>query len=478
MSTTPAPALSWPHHWLAGGSRRSLRRRLLLFLLLPLMMLLVAGAAVTYLGALAYSNRIHDRNLVDSAMALAQLLNQLPAGEKLTAQARFLLEYDPDGRNYFSIRSMRHGITTGSDGLAPATHPPQLDRGAVLYDTVFLDRKIRVAALVMPNRYEPSDLLTVSVAETLEDRRRQAREILLLAIPTQTALILAMFALVWFGVNHGLRELQPLTERLARREHDLAPITDADVPEEVQPLTRTIDGLFGRLRSMLNLQERFIADAAHQLRTPLAGLRVHADRLQRPQTPEETADAIGQIQRLVERASRSTSQLLALTRAQSTQVHDLADQTIDLATLIPELVSLRVQEAIAAGIDLGYEGLSQPTWIHGSPTQLQELLDNLIDNGLRYAGRGSMVTVRLSQAAGEILLSVEDNGPGVPSAYLNQLGERFFRVPGGGGEGSGLGLAIAQRIAEYHGAALRYHSGSEGGLVVELRFPASPAEPA
>jgi two-component system sensor histidine kinase TctE len=271
-----------------------------------------------------------------------------------------------------------------------------------------------------------------------------------------------------------LRQLDPLTRQLASREHDLAPIGDAHVPVEILPLTRTIDGLFARLRSMLALHERFIADAAHQLRTPLAGLSVHAERAQAATDPATIKDALNHIQRLILRANRTSSQLLALTRAQ-TAGHEAGDtELLDLATLIPELIGQRVHEALVADIDLGYEGPAGPLLIEGDRHRLQEMLDNLIDNGLRYAGRGSVMTVSLDRDDKHICLAVEDNGPGVPIAWIERLGERFFRVPGSEEQGSGLGLAIVQRIAEWHDARVRYRTGGNGrGLRVEITFPAA-----
>ncbi|HVC17151.1 MAG TPA: ATP-binding protein, partial [Rhodanobacter sp.] len=284
--------------------------------------------------------------------------------------------------------------------------------------------------------------------------------------------IVCVLSLVWFGVNHGLRVLDPLTRRLAARTHELTPIGAADVPQEILPLTRTIDALFERLRSMLALHDRFIADAAHQLRTPLAGLSLHVDRAIADPRPETVADALSHIHRLTQRAARTTSQLLALTRAQATPA-DTVDRTVlDLARLVPEAVSMRVHEALRAGVDLGYQGPGQPLRILGDASSVQDLLDNLIDNSLRYAGRGSTVTVSLhARADGGASLSVEDNGPGVPPELLPRLSERFFRAPGTSEEGSGLGLAIVQRIAERHHAEVTYRLGEEHGLIVDVHFP-------
>jgi len=456
------------------NSRQSLRRRLLTRLLVPLTALLLLNSLITYIGALIYANHVHDVNLLDDTLTLVQMMATKSPDGTVSPQAQFLLEYEPEGRNYFSVFSARHGLVGGNPSLKPPDglfidgNTPQL------YNVQIEKHALRAASIQMPNPREQGDQLEVTVAETLRDRRLEARQILLLSIPAQALLIIAAFLLVWLGVSTGLRQLEPLTNQLANREHDLAPIGDAEVPVEILPLTRTIDGLFARLRGMLALHERFIADAAHQLRTPLAGLSVHAERAQASADPATIKDALNHIQRLIQRANRTSSQLLALTRAQTAE-HEIGDtEQLNLATVIPELVGQRVHEALAADIDLGYEGPAGPLWIEGDRHRLQEMLDNLIDNGLRYAGRGSLMTVSLDRAGNHICLAVEDNGPGVPPAWVERLGERFFRVPGSEEQGSGLGLAIVQRIAEWHNAQVRYMRGSnERGLRVEIMFPAA-----
>ena len=458
--------------------RPSLRRRLLIFLLIPMAVLLLLDAMLTYGVALAYANRIHDRDLSDDALTLAKLLgndrlsSDQQLGNVLTPQARFLLEYDPGGRSYFAVSSAKHGLLAGNGRLPQLAQELAIDAPPTLYDSHLDQHDLRAATVRTVTSHDPDDTLTITVAETPHDRHLQAREILLLASLMQTVLLVSVLSLVWFGVNHGLRVLDPLTRRLAGRSHELTPIGGPDVPQEILPLTRTIDALFARLRSMLALHDRFIADAAHQLRTPLAGLSLHVDRALSDLRPETVADALSHIQRLTRRAARTSSQLLALTRAQAAPADTLDNSLLNLTRLIPDAVSLRVHEALSAGVDLGYQGPKQPLCILGDASCVQDLLDNLIDNSLRYAGRGSTVTVSLQpQADGGSSLIVEDNGPGVPPELLPRLSERFFRAPNSGEEGSGLGLAIVQRIAERHHAEVIYQLGEEHGLCVEVRFP-------
>lgn len=454
--------------------RPSLRRRLLFFLLISMASLLVVAAWVIYSVALAYANRVHDHDLSDEVVTLAAMVGTENFDGELSAQARYLLENDPDGRNYFSIRSRKHGLLAGSGSLQPYSASVGPAAAPILYDTLLGQQPLRAAASYAISRFDPDDALTVVVAEPMRDRTMQARDILLMAVLMQALTLPITLALVAFGVNYGLRALDPLTARLAARTHELTPIGGNDVPHEILPLTRTIDALFSRLRSALTLQDRFIADAAHQLRTPLAGLSLHVERALADPRPQTVADALEHIHRLTQRAARTASQLLALTRAQATPGDVVDNSPVDLAKIVPEAVSQRVHEAIAADVDLGYEGPDRPLYVQGDTASLLDLLDNLIDNSVRYAGHGSTVTVRLhGRVDGGVNLSVEDDGPGVPPDLLPRLSERFFRVPGNNADGSGLGLSIVQHIAEHHHAEVIYRLGEKGGLTVEVRFPAA-----
>jgi two-component system sensor histidine kinase TctE len=459
-------------------SRPSLRRRLLTFLLVPVLGVLLLDAVIGYFVALAYSNRVHDSDLSDSALTLSEMIGNDALRGELTAQARFLLEYDPDGRNYYTVFSDRHGRLIGnaelpgSEGTVPTDGPPRL------YDTALGRKPLRAAVMRVSNRNEAGDVLTITVAESLRDRHMRAREILFLTLPMQALLIMAVLCLVWFGVSHGLRVLEPLTARLSRRGHDLGPIGEEDVPIEILPLTRTIDDLFARMRNMLGLQERFIADAAHQLRTPLAGIQLHVERFEVSTDPTQRTEALGHVHRLAARAARTSAQLLALTR---TQAPDLPDQdgmeVIDLSTVVPEAVAMRVHQALSLGVDLGYEGIDGACRVRGDALQVQEVIDNLVDNAYHYAGRGCTVTVSLSRDVDEFVLAVDDDGPGVADAFLTLLGERFFRVPGGDEDGTGLGLSIVESIAERHAAQVAFLHAASGGLRVEVRFPAVTGKP-
>lgn len=453
----------------------SLRRRLLVFLLVPMLVLLVLDAVFTYAVALAYANRVGDSDLANDARSVAQLLRKDRLGGELSEQAKFLLEYDPGGHNYFSIVSRKRGTLT-RNGDFPAIAPPAVDRGPVLYDSHLGKHSLRVAALSMVSPRSPDDVLTVTIAETLRGRHEQAREILLLTIPMEALLAVGVLSLVWLGVNRGLRILDPLTQRIAAREHELGPISGVDVPREILPLTRTIDALFARLRSVLAAQERFLADAAHQLRTPLTGLSIHVERALGASDQSTRDDALWHIQQLTGRAARTSTQLLAITRAQSPLIDKTAHELLDLERAVPDMIAPRIYEAMRNKSDLGFEGAGRPVRVRGDTAALTELLNNLIDNALRYAGHASRITASVSvNADGAGSLRVEDDGPGVADALMGRLGERFFRESGHTEDGTGLGLAIVQQIVRQHQARLRFETAQPHGLVVIIDFPAPKA---
>lgn len=455
----------------------SLRRRLLTILIVPMVLAWLGSGAMIYALALYYANMNYDRSLVEGALMIERMARSEAGHEELSPQARILIEYDSDSPTYYAVRSLHHGMLASNLDLPlPAPLPPP-GASPQLESIVLHGRKMRMASLAV-TQDDPSDTVVISMAESLDQRHELAREILIGTSPVVLLLIIVVLVLVWFGVSRGLRLLDPLTQQIAqRRARDLSALDQSQVPVEIRPLTRTIDALFARLRELLELQERFIADAAHQLRTPLAGLRLQAERALADPRPESVRDALAHVERLSAGAGRAAGQLLALARAQTVDEQDDATSAVDLARLARAYAGERVPDALAARIDLGYEGPSEGLVVNGDTVMLREALVNLVDNALNYAGRNGTVTVSLHRDERTVELAVEDSGPGVPEEFWPRLGERFFRPPGSRREGSGLGLAIVRRIAERHRATVTYDRGRDGrGLRVVLRLPALVAE--
>lgn len=458
----------------------SLRRRLLLFVSMPLLAVLVCGGIINYVIGLHYANKVYDRWLLDSANAMGDLVNSDAGRNELSEQARILLHFSVKDRNEFAVRSLRYGVLAGDQDL-PQPRPGSASQENPAVFTNFSDhgQAMRMVSVFIANKADPGDILVISTAETVRKRQALARELLISTVPIELLLICVAMALVWLGINRGLRVLEPLAHEIRMREAgDLSPLRTIDAPLEVQPLVATIDALLSRLDRMLRQQQRFIADAAHQLRTPLAGLRLQAERALADPRPDTVREALVHVERLSAGTARAAGQLLALARAQAPDESLGAAAPLDLAEVVRDEVSARVPEAIAHGIDLGYRGPEHGVGVIGDAVLLRELLGNLIDNASRYGSRGNAVVTVGVQTAGDggSVLSVQDNGPGVAPELMPRLGERFFRVVGNNHEGTGLGLAIVREIAERHGADLVFSNRDDPhGLRVEVRFPATGA---
>lgn len=452
----------------------SLRRRLLLFVAAPLLAVLVCGGIINYVIGLHYANKVYDRWLMDSANAMGDLVNSDAGRNELSAQARILLQFSIKDRNEFAVRSLRYGVLAGDQDL-PQPNPSSSRNGPVFTNFSNDGVAMRMASVFVANKADPGDILVISTAETIRKRKALARELLISTVPIELLLICVAMVLVWLGINRGLRVLDPLAHELRMRDAgDLSPLRTIDAPLEVQPLVATIDALLSRLDRMLRQQQRFIADAAHQLRTPLAGLRLQAERALTDPSPATVREALAHVERLSAGTARAAGQLLALARAQAPDEALGASAPLDLATVVRDEVASRVPDAIAQGVDLGYQGPEHGVTVIGDALLLRELLGNLIDNASRYGNRGgAVVTVSLQAGdTGGCVLTVQDNGPGVAAELIPRLGERFFRAVGSGHEGTGLGLAIVREIAERHGAETAFANHDDPhGLRVEIRFP-------
>jgi two-component system sensor histidine kinase TctE len=310
----------------------------------------------------------------------------------------------------------------------------------------------------------------ILVAETMGKRRRIVWEVLMGMLVPELLVAAILVALVWYGIRRGLQPLDELRlELLCRDSNELAPMSQERYPEELQPVLAALNRLLERLQLTLSAQRRFIADAAHQLRTPLSGLQTLAAVAARQPTLAQCRASIGKLQVATQRANHLAIQLLTLARADPGSEDRRDFHTLDLAELIGGNVDLWVPRAIAGHIDLGFDLMPAP--VVGSPLLLRELVSNLIDNSLRYTQAGGRVTVRTKVVADNVLLEVEDEGPGIPLAERAQVLERFYRIAGTLGDGCGLGLAIVREIADAHHADLSIDSGNNNvGTCIRLRF--------
>jgi two-component system sensor histidine kinase TctE len=313
----------------------------------------------------------------------------------------------------------------------------------------------------------------IHAAERVTARDEFARQIILrMALPQGILILLAGLA-VWYGVGRGLAPLSTLRGELESRSHrDLSALSEEQAPREVRPLIHAMNDLLARLGTAIAAQQRFIADAAHQLRTPIAGLKTQTELALRQSQPGNAQETLRQLQTATEQSARLVNQLLSLARAEPGAKLGHVVERLDLARLARDATTEWVPRALARSIDLGYDGETGAAWIQGDPFLLRDMLGNLLDNAIRYTQRGGQVTVRVAGDGATVALSVEDNGPGIPGPERKRVFERFYRVLGTGTEGCGLGLAIVREIALSHHAGVELAPGADGkGTVVRVSFP-------
>lgn len=488
--------------WLTPGTR-SLHRHLLLWLLLPQLVLWMAAAIFTYKLAERYANQAIDASLSTASRALARQVK--PSGSGLYIDfpraAQDVIEADPDDRLYYKVSSPPGEFILGNSQMpAPAGIPnPQLNQ-PYLYDGTLQDRhndkpgervgtpsteagrdiNVRVAALYLAygEPGKPQTLL-VQVAKSRTSREELARQILIDTALPLSLLIVLMSAIVWGGIRGGLAPLARLRSLVeARAINDLAPIKLEAAPEEVKSLALALNTLLAEVRESVHAQNRFISDAAHQLRTPLAGLKSQTELALASTTVATDPELRARLKLVHESATRSAhlvSQLLALARAEPEAAAAQSRTRFDLRRLAREVAAEQVPRALAAGIDLGTdegETGDAPLPVTGNAMLIREALVNIVDNAIRYAGRGASVTVSAHAEGHDAVLTVEDTGPGVPESEHERIFQRFVRATHEG-NGCGLGLAIVKEIVERSHGQVALQSVQPHGLRVVVRFPLS-----
>ncbi len=453
----------------------SLRRRLLLWLLVPLVIIGIVALIETYRSARALADRVSDRVLAGSAQAI---------GERVVVGDDGLLEVDipyvaldmltsaAQDRVFYRVDGPPGTFITGYQALPQPDGGGDLRTGLSFHDASFRNEPIRVAIL---NGAASSGLRSipfrVTVAETTSARQRLSEDILLRSAARQGLLIISAAIIVWLAVTAGLRPLHRLEGAIGRRSSDdLRPI-EHKVPREVEGLVLTINNFMSRLSTALSALRHFTGNASHQLRTPLAIVRTELALSMRAQTLSEAHSAADKADRAVTHAERVLSQLLLLARVDEAASDTLTAATADLVALARRVTTEHVRSAADRGVDLGCEAEGS-AFVRGDEMLLGEMLGNLIDNAVRYAGRGASATVRVRHQGDEIMLDVEDNGPGIPPDLRERVRERFGRgAPGS--DGAGLGLSIVAEIVTLFGGRFALLEGPDGrGLVAHASFSA------
>lgn len=450
--------------------RSSLRARLLRVLLPPVAVLLALGAVAAFVLAVESAGEAYDQALVDVGLALGERVRRAGDGYAfdLPSAAERALRVDRYDTIYFSVRAPDGALLAGERDLPPV--PPGItpDDGVLAFDSLYRNAKVRVVSVQVACENQEC---TVSVAETTRKRARLIRNLVLASIVPALLVAALLLAMVWFGIRRGLAPLELLSEEIrSRSARELQPIDVGQTPLEALPLVNAINQLLERVTDASRNQQRFLANAAHQLRTPLAGLQAHTELALAQQPAGPVRDELEQVHSATVRTARLATQLLALARAEPGGSRWQALAPIDLKQLVETEADEWVHRALAKDIDLGFDLSAAP--VKADPVLLRECLANLVHNAIEYTPRGGRVTVRTFGIDRASCLEVDDSGPGIPEAERERVLERFYRLPSSPGTGSGLGLAIVREIAAAHGATVRIGTPPEGhGCRVTLRFP-------
>jgi two-component system sensor histidine kinase TctE len=418
------------------------------------------SVTITFLVTQSIAHAPFDRNLAESLDLIAGYLRESDGRITLRSPIppRELIHADATDRAFYMVLGLRGEFVDGDLSLPLPPEDAPITPGVVQFRAEQMQgEEIRVAYMWIPFPRVPagSRPALVQVAETLERRAQLANEMVRGVIIPQFVILPIAVILVWFGLTRGLAPLAKLRDMIRRRRpDDLSPIDPHAAPEELEPLLTAFNELLQRMAQNLAAQRRFMSDAAHQMRTPLAGMRTQAELALREPSADELRRSLRQIAASTERATHLVNQLLSLARAEHQATDLAAFEAVDLATLASDVLRDFVPVALARAIDLGLEAEPADAVI-GLPLLLREMLTNIVDNAIRYTPRGGTVTVRIRSLGPSVILETEDTGPGIPEDERYLVFERFYRVLGTRVEGTGLGLAIVREIAAQHDALLR-----------------------
>ncbi|MYM39256.1 sensor histidine kinase [Duganella qianjiadongensis] len=455
----------------------SIRLRLLKWLIGPILLMNLAGGALAYLLAWTPAQLAFDQSLAEAAASLGARLSDDGGALRLElpALAEAVLRSDDSDSLYFAVFDGA-GRQIAGDRDLPL--PPQAAsaRTRQLSDAVRQQQPVRLLmqpwALPARAGNAAASHAYIVVAKTVRKRQQIQQATLRALLLLEGLFALASIGLIWFSVSNGLLPLQRLRADLNRRDSDqLAALAVADLPQELKPVVHALNGLLEKVGEGAQARQQFLANVAHQLRTPLAGLKTQLEWLGARQSEADAAQSVQLMLATTERMIRQTNQLLALARAEPEHFEKTRLEPVALDSLIEPAIQLFVERASRKQIDLGFE--LQPLTVRGDHFLLRDLIDNLIDNAIRYTPAGGSVTVSCMPQAGGAggMLVVEDSGPGIPSERREQVFRRFVRLDDRS-SGSGLGLAIVRDIAIVHGAECRIDDASTGqGARFSIIFP-------
>ncbi len=451
-------------------NRLSIRKQLLTLFVPFLFGLWIVSAILSYWLVSSYSKQSFDRDLINSADSVVGRL-RVKEGKivaDLPPAAQAILKHDESDKLYYRVLGPDNKRISGDNNLPEPSKNLSVDNPVVV-EAFIAGKKVRVAEIKVSPEEAEGQTVIVQLAETTNVRNKfQEKMLLSIAVP-QFIVILVGLCTVWYGITKILTPLRLLQGQLASRsQFDLSALTDNEAPEEVYPLVNAINNLLDRLKEELKSHQRFIANAAHQLRTPLAGLKTYSSIGIGMTEPKDLRHIIHELDQGIDRASRIVIQLLALARADG---RDNAVSTIksnlDLNFLTSDVIAELIEQAINKNLELKFQASSTPAIVYGEQTGLRHLVANIVENAIMYTDSGGKVSVKIDNDV-KVTLSVCDTGYGIPEEEREQVFERFYRATGTKGNGSGLGLSIVREVANSHDAlvSIKSNPGKKGTLVL------------
>ncbi|MCC6917012.1 sensor histidine kinase [Nitrosomonas sp.] len=458
-------------------NRLTLRQRLLLWLLLPIVGLIAIWAWATYAIVLYFANLAHDRALEDTVQTLAGQVHieQNRININLPPAAHRMLEFDQMDTVYFSVSDEHEQQLAGNHKLPPNPESSKTPEKTRFYSDTINGVNLRLAEYVIANEHNRGEIY-VRVAETLNKRETLAREILIYVLAAQFLFLTGIVLLVWHGIGRGIAPLSRIRDAIALRTHeDLSPLDETGLPVEVCEQVRVINDLMMRLGRTITTQQRFIADATHQLRTPITVLRTQAELALRADAKDLHTFVI-KLAAASARLSRLANQLLNLSRAEAGLTDTTKFTRFGVGEWVEDVVAEYVPAALDKHIEVSVSIADDMPAIRGNRQLLFEMLANLVDNAIRYTQADGKIEIVAQYADESVILIITDNGPGIPEAEREHVLERFYRGVEVSTEGSGLGLAIAQEILKLHGGRLTLAAAPQNtGLCVTVEIPAVTA---
>lgn len=451
--------------------RDSLRLRLLVFLLLPSAALIGINAIFASRAAREAADTAYDRTLAAALYAIAERVsvhdNRISV--EIPAAALEMFESQDQDRVFYRVRTASGTVLNGYADLPEA--PP--GSGIRYWEAMYRSEPTRFAVYELPLFVAPEKNVSITVGETTGSREALAWNIFIDALLRQSLLVMMGVGVIWLGVRLALRPLARLRAEVSRRDDsELQPLPLDRVYTEVRPLVEALNEHMGKLDSLIQSRQRFIANASHQLRTPLTLLNTQAEYALRQHDIDSMREAIEGVRQTTQKTVRLANQLLTISRAELDTVARSNKSPCDLHALAREVTLEFAPAARKKNIDLGFDASEEHVWVMGNTTLLHELASNLIDNAIRYTRAGGAVTVAVAAQGARIVLSVLDSGPGIPTEERENVFKRFYSIPGHAASGSGLGLSIVRDIAEGHDATVRLETAGGGqGLKVSVSFP-------